>query len=161
MIIGVLSDTHLRTGQTLPTRVWEELSKVDLIIHAGDILNSEVLMDLSSLAPVEAVRGNCDGCELAKLPEQRILICEGKRIGLTHGAFGPGKTTPERAFRAFDKSEVDIIVFGHSHTPYLQWQEGILLFNPGSATDKRRELKYSMGLLKIESIGIEAKHLYF
>lgn len=161
MIIGVLSDTHLRVGQSLPARVWEELSEADLIIHAGDILNSEVLTDLSSLAPVEAVRGNCDDWELAKLPERKILACEGKRIGLTHGAFGPGKTTPERAFRAFDKSEVDIIVFGHSHTPYSQWREGILLFNPGSPTDKRRELKYSMGILKIDSTGIETKHLYF
>jgi putative phosphoesterase len=61
----------------------------------------------------------------------------------------------------FDKSEVDVIVFGHSHTPYLQWREEILLFNPGSPTDKRRELKYSMGLLEIGSTGIEGKHIYF
>lgn len=161
MIIGVLSDTHLRVGQTLPARVWEELSKVDLIIHAGDILNSELLTDLASLAPVEAVRGNCDTWELANLPEQKILNCEGKKIGLTHGAYGLGKTTPERAFRSFDQAKVDVIVFGHSHTPYSQWRGGILLFNPGSPTDKRRELKYSMGLLKIEEAQIKAKHLYF
>lgn len=161
MIIGVLSDTHLREGQTLPTRVWEELSKVDLILHAGDIMDPGVLTDLSSLAPVEAVRGNCDGWELDKLPEQKNIPCLGKRIGLIHGAYGKGRTTPERAFRAFDKGTVDVIVFGHSHSPYLEWREGILLFNPGSPTDKRRELKYSMGLLKIESTGIQAKHLYF
>lgn len=161
MIIGVISDTHLKVGQTLPTRVWEELAKVDLIIHTGDILNPDVLTDLSSLAAVEAVRGNCDGWELSNLPEQKILDCEGKKIGLTHGAYGLGKTTPERAFRTFDQSKVDVIVFGHSHTPYAQWREGILLFNPGSPTDKRRQLKYSMGLLKIDGMLIKAEHIYF
>ncbi|MPN42176.1 hypothetical protein SDC9_189732 [bioreactor metagenome] len=161
MIIGVISDTHLRAGQFLPVRVWEELSKVDLIIHAGDIIRPDLLTDLSALAPVEAVRGNCDGWELDKLPEQKIVICGGKRIGLIHGAYGPGKTTPERAFRAFDKNEIDIIIFGHSHIPYSQWHDGILLFNPGSPTDKRRQLKYSMGLLEIDDHEIKARHLYF
>jgi len=161
VIIGVLSDTHLRVGQTLPTRVWEELAEVDLILHAGDILNPGVLTDLASLAPVEAVQGNCDGWELDQLPEQKIVLCEGKRLGLIHGDYGQGKTTPERAFRAFPKGTVDVIVFGHSHSPYIEWREGILLFNPGSPTAKRRELKYSIGLLKIDNTGIQAKHLYF
>lgn len=62
---------------------------------------------------------------------------------------------------AFEKGTVDAIVFGHSHSPFLEWREGILLFNPGSATDKRRELKYSMGLLKIESSKITAEHIFF
>ncbi|WP_434512623.1 metallophosphoesterase family protein [Desulfitobacterium sp. AusDCA] len=161
MLIGIISDTHLRCGQTLPAKAWEELSKVDLILHAGDITNQNLLDDLSSLAKVEAVQGNCDGWELNGLPEKKILECEGKRIGLTHGAYGKGKNTPERAFLAFEKGTVDAIVFGHSHSPFLEWREGILLFNPGSATDKRRELKYSMGLLKIESSKITAEHIFF
>lgn len=161
MLIGVISDTHLRRGQTLPSKVWEELSKVNIILHAGDILNQDLLDELSCLATVEAVQGNCDSWELSHLSEKKIIECEGKRIGLVHGAYGSGKNTPERAFFAFEKGTVDAIVFGHSHSPYLEWREGILLFNPGSPTDKRRELKYSMGLLKIEGSKIQAEHLFF
>lgn len=161
MLMGVISDTHLRRGQTLPPKVWEELSKVDIILHAGDILNPDLLDDLSCLARVEAVQGNCDAWELNYLPEKKIIECEGKRIGLIHGAYGRGKNTQERAFLAFEKDSVDAIVFGHSHSPYLERREGIFLFNPGSPTDKRRELNCSMGLLKIESSKIQAEHIFF
>lgn len=161
MLIGVISDTHLRRGQTLPPNVWEELSKVDIILHAGDILNPDFLDELSCLATVEAVQGNCDMWELSHLPEKKIIECEEKKIGLIHGAYGRGKNTPEKAFFAFEKGTVDVIVFGHSHAPFLERRDGILLFNPGSPTDKRRELKYSMGLLKIEGSEIQAEHLFF
>lgn len=73
MLIGIISDTHLRRGQTLPAKAWEELSKVDLILHAGDITNQNLLDDLSSLAKVEAVQGNCDGWELNGLLKKRFL----------------------------------------------------------------------------------------
>lgn len=161
MLIGVLSDTHLREGRTLPARVWEELSKVNIILHAGDILNSELLADLSAITTVFAVRGNCDAWSVGNLPDQRVILCEGKRIGLTHGAYGIGKNTPERAFRTFEKGTVDVIVFGHSHAPYLEWREGVLLFNPGSPTDKRQAPKYSMGILEIHEHEILARHIYF
>lgn len=161
MLIAILSDTHLRAGKTLPTIVWEKLEGVDLIIHAGDILNLEFLGDLRTLAPVEAVRGNCDGWELSSLPEQKIIQCEGIRMGITHGAYGLGKTTLERALRTFEAGTVDLIIFGHSHIPYEGWHEGVFLFNPGSPTDKRREPKYSFGLIEVKEKEINARHIYF
>lgn len=161
MFLAVLSDTHLREVRNLPSRVWESLTGVDLILHAGDVLNPGLLVDLKAIAPVEAVRGNCDGWELASLPESKIITCEGIRIGLTHGAFGIGRTTPERALRTFEPGSVDIIVFGHSHTPYKEWHGDILLFNPGSPTDKRREPKFSMGLIQVHDSEFEALHIFF
>ncbi len=160
MLIGVLSDTHLRTGRTLPQFVWKALEDADLILHAGDILVDTLLTDLAAVAPVYAVRGNCDSWEI-DLPNNRIVTCEEVQIGLTHGYEGFGRSTPERAFNSFRNSSVDIIVFGHSHQPHLEWKDGILLFNPGSPTDKRRELQYSMGFLRISGKQIEAEHLYF
>lgn len=160
MKIAVLSDTHLRKGQTLPSWVWEYIEDVDLILHAGDITTPELLLDLKEIAPVEAVQGNCDGWELANLPEQKIIMCEDLRIGLTHGAFGRGRNTPERALNVFKEESVDAVIFGHSHTPYLEWENDILLFNPGSPTDKRREPKYSIGILEIEGKKIKARHIF-
>lgn len=161
MLIAVLSDTHLREGKTLPVNVWKRLDGVDLILHAGDIISAGFLADLKTIAPVEAVRGNCDGWELVSLPEQKIIQCEEIRIGLTHGAFGKGRTTPERAFHMFDQDTVEVVVFGHSHVPYKEWHEEVLLFNPGSPTDKRRELKYSIGLIEIHDREFDAQHIFF
>ncbi|GAB6151852.1 metallophosphoesterase family protein [Desulfosporosinus burensis] len=160
MEIAVLSDTHLRTGRTLPRYVWEHLTHIDMIIHAGDLTNRGLIDELACLAPVRAVCGNCDGWDVV-LPEREIVECESIKIGIIHGHAGRGKSTPERALNAFEDSPVDLIVFGHSHVPFMEWKNGILMFNPGSPTDKRREPHYSFGLLNIQQGQVEAKHLYF
>lgn len=160
MRIAVLSDTHLRVGKTLPRFVWEQLTQIDMIIHAGDLTHMGLLEELSYIAPVRAVRGNCDVWDVS-LPERDVVECEAFRIGVIHGDSGKGKSTQERAFLAFKDTSVDLIIFGHSHTPFMEWRDGILLFNPGSPTDKRREPQYSFGLLDIKHGQVEAKHLYF
>lgn len=161
MRIGVLSDTHLRTGQPLPRYLWDNLQGVDLILHAGDVVSPSVLGDLSYMAPVRAVKGNCDSLELDYLPVSDLVICDGLRIGLTHGYRGTGTSTPDRAYNTFVQEKVDAIVFGHSHSPYQEWRNGILLFNPGSATDKRREPQCSFGFLEIAQGEIRPSHCYY
>jgi putative phosphoesterase len=126
---------------------------VDLILHAGDLVVPDVLAELRSIAPVEAVAGNNDPAELvAELGTARLLELAGYRIGLTHGHLGTGKTTPERALSQFPGA--DCVVFGHSHMPYCQWHGETLAFNPGSATDKRRAPSCSIGILYLEPEGI-------
>ncbi|MDQ7093946.1 metallophosphoesterase family protein [Desulfosporosinus sp. PR] len=160
MHIAVLSDTHLRAGRSLPKVVWEQLAEADLILHAGDLTHSGLLAELSLLAPVKAVCGNCDSWDV-NLPNQEWIECESFKIGLIHGHQGQGKTTLERAFKAFAPKPVDVIVFGHSHTPTLEWHNGVLMFNPGSPTDKRREPQYSFGWLDVQAGQVNAKHFYF
>jgi putative phosphoesterase len=160
MRIAVLSDTHLRAGKPLPRFVWEQLTQIDMILHAGDLTNMGLLEELSCIAPVRAVRGNCDGWDVS-LPDRDVIEYEAFRIGLIHGDSGKGKNTAERAYSAFTDTSVDVIVFGHSHTPFMEWRDGTLLFNPGSPTDKRREPQYSFGLLEIQQGQIKARHLYF
>jgi len=160
MRIAVLSDTHLREGKSLPSFVWEHLTQIDMILHAGDLTHMGLLDELANIAPVRAVSGNCDGWDVS-LPERDIVECESWRIGLIHGSAGKGKNTPERAYTAFADSPVNIIIFGHSHSPYMEWRNGILMFNPGSPTDKRREPQYSMGLLDLQHDRVQANHLYF
>ncbi|HKG18673.1 MAG TPA: metallophosphoesterase family protein, partial [Candidatus Limnocylindrales bacterium] len=74
------------------------------------------------------------------------------KIGLTHGDLGTGGTTPQRAAATFAPDEVDIVLFGHSHIPLVQrLADGRWLMNPGSPTDKRRQPRYSWGVIDIES----------
>ncbi len=153
MRIGVVSDTHIPArSRQLPLELFIKFDGVDLILHAGDVVEEYVLNELSAIAPVEAVAGNMDSRALHnRLGRKKILELAGYRIGLTHGDGGTDKQkTPQRALQSFEQDSVDCIIFGHSHQPYHETIHGILLFNPGSPTDRRREPRHSCGLLIVE-----------
>lgn len=164
MKIGVVSDTHLSSSvKALPRALTEALRGVDLILHLGDWVAMEVYDLLSELAPVEGIAGNNDGYEIIqRFGEQKILTLEGLRFGLIHGhAPYSRKGTDGNALLAFQGEQVDCILFGHSHQPLMRRENGILLFNPGSATDKRREPEYSFGVLEIRDGAIDARHIFY
>ncbi len=148
IVIGVVSDTHI------PSRAWElpqlllkTFTGVDLIIHAGDITMLRVLDELGRLAPVVAVAGNMDSREVCeKLGKTRLLELEGFRIGVLHGHGGYGNIR-SRVLAAFP--DVDCIVFGHTHAPCCERHDDVLLFNPGSPTDRRQQPRASFGLLHL------------
>jgi putative phosphoesterase len=69
------------------------------------------------------------------------------RIGIVH-ILGDSKTHALAARQEFPDARV--VVFGHSHIPYNQEHDGKLLFNPGSATDRRRQPRCSIGMLYVD-----------
>jgi uncharacterized protein len=152
MKIVVLSDTHIpKKAKGFPPKLVSDLQEADLIIHAGDWQTIEVYRELSQYGQLVGVSGNVDSPELGKLLNNREIIkIENFRIGVVHG-HGSGKTTEKRARAAFLKGEVDCIIFGHSHIPLLKKEDGLVLFNPGSATDKRRQKQYSYGMITLAS----------
>lgn len=164
-IFGVVSDTHLpRFGRTLPPALVRGLRKtgVDAIVHCGDLVEPLALELLEEIAPVIAVAGNNDGEELhRRLGERAVIEAEGLLIGVTHGHYGPGRTTADRAYNAFADDRVDAILFGHSHIPYRARRDGILLFNPGSPTDKRLNPMFSYGIVRIADGRIRASHRFY
>lgn len=160
MKVAILADTHIRKGRTLSPIVWEMLVDVDYILHAGDIVAEGVLDELKIMAPLTAVRGNGDWL-FDDLNDKAIVKFGTLRVGLTHGHLGKGNNTPERAFRTFKDEQVDLIVFGHSHMPYKHYHNGVLLFNPGSTTEKRGQAQYSMGIMVIEDGYFDVQHVFF
>ncbi|MFE4710798.1 metallophosphoesterase family protein [Paenibacillus sp. NPDC056722] len=165
MKVGVVSDTHMtRMAKALPQALIAEFRKVDMILHLGDWVALEIYDMLAELAPVEGIAGNNDGPEIIeRFGERKIITLEGVRIGMIHGHTPYSrKGTDGNALLAFAEEEVDCILFGHSHQPLLRRENGILLFNPGSPTDKRREKQYSFGLLDIEDGKIaDARHIFY
>ena len=149
MKIGVISDTHIKNpDRLLPNEVFEAFEGVDLILHAGDILIEEVLLQLKAIAPVEAVCGNNDSYEIYQKYGMRKLITVGdKKIGLTHGT--GRERTQINAYGEFFDDQVDCVVFGHSHIPFNEMVNGVLLFNPGSATQRRFQPRHSVGILHV------------
>ncbi len=161
MKLGIVSDTHMpRMAKTLPKALVDGFQDVDLILHAGDWQSLWVYEELKLLAPVEGVAGNTDGWDIVEqFGQKKIVELRGFKIGLIHGD-GFGQTTEMRAYEAFQGDGVDAIVFGHSHVPLKVEHGGVLLFNPGSPTDKRRQPQYSFGRMTLGET-IEAEHVFF
>lgn len=146
--IGVISDTHIPHFKRLPEAIWQHFAGVEQIIHAGDLSVLSVIAELETLAPVVAVQGNIEQEEVVlKLPVKREIVVGGCRIGIVH-ILGDAKNHARVARQEFPTARC--VVFGHSHIPYNQEHGGQLLFNPGSATDRRRQPTCSIGMLYID-----------
>lgn len=163
MKIGVVSDTHLyNKNARLPQALWQGLLDVDLILHAGDWISLHVAEELEAIAPLDGVAGNNDGFDIVdRFGKQKLLQVGGLTVGIIHGD-GYGRSTEQRAWEAFFAQSPDIIIFGHSHVPYKEQRGKTLLFNPGSPTDKRRQPRYSYGIIDIApDHTFEATHIFF
>ena len=103
--------------------------------------------------PVWAVRGNVDSAELqARLPLSRVVPFGDARIAMIHDA-GPAQRRLERMRARFP--EADVVVFGHSHLPMVQWSpdRAFAIFNPGSPTERRRAPVHTMGEAVVDGDG--------
>lgn len=148
MRVVVLADTHVRdVGSTrLPDAAWGELRLAEVILHAGDVVEGGLLDELRAMAPVHAVLGNNDTLRQA-LPETLELELDGVRVAMIHDS-GPRAGREGRLRRRFPTA--DVVVFGHSHIPWnAAGLDGQLLFNPGSATQRRRQPARTLGVLEI------------
>lgn len=148
MKVGVLSDTHVPdAARFLPPAVFEHFKGVDLILHAGDIVDLSVLEELRAIAPVEAVAGNMDDTAAHRiLPHKKVLSLGNYSVGLIHGKF---KIDIQREMIAREFENVDLIVYGHSHMPFWGKLGTVFFLNPGSPTDKRYAPYNSIALLNI------------
>lgn len=150
MRVLVLADTHIRTGgsRRLPDAVYAELDRADAILHAGDLTAPELLDELRGFAPLLAVLGNNDHQLLGILPETDQAVLAGVAVALIHDS-GPRAGREGRLSRRFPDARV--VVYGHSHVPEDRYGlGGQLLFNPGSATDRRSQPQHTYGLLELE-----------
>ena len=146
--IGVISDTHIPHFKCLPPAIWKHFAGVELIIHAGDLSVLSVIDELETIAPVVAVQGNIEEEEVVlQLPIKREIVVGGCRIGIVH-MLGDAHNRMKVARQEFPGARV--VVFGHSHVPWNVDVDGQLLFNPGSATDRRRQPRCSIGLLYVD-----------
>jgi putative phosphoesterase len=144
-LIGIISDTH---GLLRP-EASSALAGVELIIHAGDIGNPEILSELSKIAPVHAVRGNTDrGDWAANLPLTRVVEVGNVLIYVLHELFTLDLDPAAAGLAA--------VIYGHSHSPHLERKNGVLFLNPGSAGPRRFKLPVSLVLLRVEGTLLQA-----
>lgn len=140
MVIGVISDTHGKMHEN----ALKALKGSQLIIHAGDIGSFSILEALQAIAPVHAVRGNVDKESWAlRLPLTEALEVEGKLLYVIHNIdmldLEPGA------------AGIDMVIYGHSHSPKKEERRGVLYFNPGSAGPRRFKLPICLGRIEIKN----------
>src|SRR5262249_46528250 len=139
--------------------VLEAFQGVDRILHAGDVGGEEIITELESLAPVTAVRGNCDGFPLAqRLPEMETMELAGFRILMIHEVGRPERPT-EVVLRQIRERRPDMIVFGHTHSPLDRVLEGVRFLNPGGAGPRRFGLPRTIARLELSRSGISAEFI--
>jgi uncharacterized protein len=143
MRIGLISDTH---GMLRP-QVFDLLNGVDRILHAGDVGPAEILVELEAIAPVTAVWGNTDRFDIRERARgMESLELAGRRIALLHG-HQLGSPTPEALRRA--NPDAQIIVYGHTHRPLVEEEDGVLVVNPGAAGAARFAIPPSVAILSL------------
>jgi putative phosphoesterase len=144
--IGLISDTH----GLLRKEALEALRGSDLIIHAGDVGNPEILEALGKIAPVIAVRGNVDMEPWAQaLPETAVAEAGAVSIYVLHDVNALDLNPTAAGF--------PIVVSGHSHKPGKRERDGVLYINPGSAGPRRFHLPVTVARLKLGRVPYEVE----
>lgn len=149
--VAVLGDTHLRgDAARLPIAAVEEIERSDVVLHSGDVLDAGALEALRGLAgdrPLHVVLGNNDRELVGLLPDRLELDLAGVTVAMVHDT-GARAGREARMRRWFPTAGV--VVFGHSHEPWdAEGAPGQLLFNPGSAVQRRRQPHHTMGVLEL------------
>lgn len=160
MKILVVSDTHGRL--TKLENLLKRYEDLDILVHLGDyIRDARTLAERTDL-PVLAVAGNCDGFALyCEDEETEVLETPAGRIFLTHGHRYSVKRGVDKLLYKAAAVGARAVFFGHTHRPYIEEIDGVLVVNPGSLEEPRDLEPGSYALVEADEEGISASILYY
>ena len=143
--IAILSDTH---GLLRP-EVLDAIAGCDAIIHGGDINKPEIIERLQEIAPVYVVRGNNDKEWAEHIPATLTFQIEGCQFFLVHNK----KEVPK------DLTDIDAVIFGHSHKYFEQTIDGRLWLNPGSCGKRRFDQEITLAILTVDGSALSVERI--
>ena len=135
MKISIVSDTHGRHGNL--DAVLEKEGKIDLLLHLGDVEGEEHYFDEIADWPYHIISGNNDF--FSWLPNEKEIKIGKYKVWMTHGHSYYVSVGTERLRDAARARGVDIVMFGHTHRPYLDISQKPIVLNPGSLSYPRQE----------------------
>ena len=128
MRILVMSDSH---GQVDNMALCVARVEPDHILHLGDcVRDAEKLARQFPSIPMTTVPGNCDYGDPGE-PE-RLIELGGKRILMMHGHTRGVKYNAQRAVYAARECSADVLLFGHTHRPVVDFDGTLYVMNPGT-----------------------------
>jgi putative phosphoesterase len=142
MKLGIISDTH----GVLDPRVERIFAGVDHILHAGDIGNPLIELELKFIAPVTVVLGNTDLGLTFK--ETEVLTLADKKF-LIHHIVNP-RALSEKVEARIRRDRPDAVIFGHTHKKFAETVDGIFFFNPGYAGKPKFGAERSVARLHLD-----------
>jgi putative phosphoesterase len=157
--VAIVGDTHLPRGsRRLPEACVRRIRAADLVIHLGDFSTLQAYEEIAGIGPeLVAVHGNVDDAALRRrLPEREVVWLGGVEVGLIHDA-GPARGRLARMRREFP--DASAVLFGHSHLPLHEREDGFQIFNPGSPTERRRAPTHTMGIAAVAEGRIRLRHI--
>ncbi|MCL2082375.1 MAG: metallophosphoesterase [Oscillospiraceae bacterium] len=150
MIITVFSDSHGFTDTMTSVLQRNPPEASGVFIHLGDFSRDAAV--LRPFGEVFSVRGNSD--EYAShdrtIPSRLLTEYEGVKILACHGHMHGVKAGLERLFSEGKEKGADVILFGHTHVPFCEVHDGVLLANPGSIACPIPGQHMSYGVLEIK-----------
>ncbi len=150
MRVLIVSDTHGKHRNL--DRVLEETAGIDVFIHLGDVEGSETYIDAVVECEKHIVKGNNDF--FSELPREEEFLLGKKRVFITHGHNYHVSLDPEMIKEEGRARKADIVMFGHTHRPYLDVEDDITILNPGSLSYPRQEgRKGSYMILEMDEDG--------
>jgi hypothetical protein len=156
----VISDTHRSLNNAF--KVIDDIhDKIDGIIHLGDLVEDvEMLKRRYPNTDIYNVPGNCDYIFTGDVDE-KLLVLGGKRIFITHGhKYGVNSGIYRLALRGKELN-ADCCLYGHTHVPLLEYDENMLIMNPGSISSPRGNSTFNYGVLIVEDDEIRASLVKF
>lgn len=131
----IFSDSHGRIERTL--EIISRYPQAEAVFHCGDIEGDADRLRQSTPHPVAIVRGNCD--YISDLPQEIVTTFAGIKIAMCHGH-------RHAVYRGIDvlkywalEKEADVVLFGHTHVPFLEQSSSLTVINPGSISKPRQE----------------------
>lgn len=135
MRILIVSDTHRQNHNLM--KVIDKIGEIDLLIHLGDVEGSEEYITLNANCPVEMIAGNNDF--FSNLEREKEIQIGSYKVLLTHGHYYYVSVGIEDIKKEAKGRGMDIVMFGHTHRPVIDIDEGITAINPGSLSYPRQE----------------------
>ncbi|MBP5198694.1 MAG: metallophosphoesterase [Lachnospiraceae bacterium] len=134
MKIIVVSDTHGRNENYFKVL---ELHNPDMVIHCGDVENSEYALESAAECPVYMVRGNNDF--FTELPAELELQIGKYKCFVTHGHNYYVSMSAKHIKREAIDRGADIVFYGHTHKPVVDMDDDVIAVNPGSLSYPRQD----------------------
>ena len=139
MKILIVSDTHGRHGNL--DEVLEREGKIDMLLHLGDVEDDEHYIEAIAECPVHILSGNND--YFSHLPGEKEIRIGKYRVFMTHGHGHYVSMNTKRLREVARARGVDIVMFGHTHKPYMDVEGDLKVINPGSLSYPRQEGRQS------------------
>lgn len=155
MRIIAFSDTHGKFN--VIHNIIEDNKGAEMFIFLGD--GERELEDIKNYYPdkkILNVNGNCDFNSMAKSID--ATFANGKKIIFLHGHTHNVNYGTQGILKLAHENNANIVLFGHTHQRLCSYEEGVYLFNPGSASRPRDGKAPSYGFIDITNAGIVCGH---